>query len=74
MIDHNLGDTAQIYLSGLNTMLNGLVPEKTYYLDTSDGYYGVDAPVAQGSIIQPLGIAVNATTLDFNYQEYILIG
>ena len=71
---YNLGDNAQVYLSGLNSMLNSLVPEKTYYLDTSDGYYYIDAPVATGNIIQPLGVAINSTTLDFSFQEYILIG
>jgi hypothetical protein len=64
--------TAIITLQGLNSGLSGLVAGKKYYLAAS-GSVDDDAPSISGQIIQELGIATSATTINFEYDTAIVI-
>lgn len=61
-----------IYFEGKNTALTGLVPGKKYYLG-ADGSVTATPPTASGSVVQFLGIAINATTLVFEPNEGIVL-
>lgn len=50
--------------SGTITGLSGLIPGTIYLLGTNGGFT-VTAPTAVGSIIQQVGVATSATTLEF---------
>jgi len=51
-------------MGALNDQLSGLTPGAIYYLATTAGTATVTRPTATGNIIQRVGRAVNATTID----------
>lgn len=56
-----------ILCQGLLTSLAGLTQGTRYFLSTTDGLLTATAPVAAGNIEQPLGLALDATLLLFNF-------
>ena len=60
------GSNATIYFGGQNTQLTGLVPGDVYLSDTTPGSVTQTAPTTSGHIVQKLGPAISATTMDFN--------
>jgi len=56
--------TCYVQYYGECALFSGLTPQATYYLsDTTPGGITTTAPTAQGSIVQEVGFARNATTL-----------
>ena len=68
------GQNATVYLSGRNTQLSGLTPGTRYYLSASAaGGATATAPNASGEILQYLGTADSASSLQFEDNSYIAI-
>lgn len=66
--------TATVILQGTNTALTGLTVGSRYYLSgTTAGTASLTAPSTSGQTIQYLGIAVSATSLNFENDDGILI-
>ena len=60
-----LSATGTFYAMGaLNDQLSALTPGAIYYLSTTAGAASTTRPIATGNIIQRVGRAVNATTID----------
>jgi hypothetical protein len=63
------GQTATVYFDGTVTGLSGLTNGATYFLHTTAGGVTVTAPSATGNVVQPVGVASSATTLEFRPAE-----
>lgn len=60
--------TVDVYFDGLNTALSGLTVGDQYFLsDTTPGGITDTAPVGSNKIIESLGWAINATTIQTNF-------
>lgn len=60
------GTPGEVQTIGKITNLTGLTPGAIYYLsDTTPGSYQTTKPVGAGKIVQPVGFALDATTLYF---------
>lgn len=64
--------TATVFRGGRNPALTGLTPGVRYFLGTA-GAATTTAPIAVGSIIQGLGVAGDAGSITFEYDEPTLI-
>jgi hypothetical protein len=64
--------TATIYTAGLNTARTGLTTGTQYFLSTA-GAQTATAPTAAGTIVQTIGVAINATTIPFDFTPPISI-
>jgi hypothetical protein len=65
------GANATIYLQGVNTGLTSLTPGLQYYLAGTAGTATATAPST--GLIQPLGIAVSATAINFEFEPPVTI-
>lgn len=63
---------ATVYLGGMNNARSGLTPGALYFLGTAGGVT-TTAPSAVGNLIQEIGVASNATTIQFDYDAPIVI-
>ena len=59
---------ATVYRSGRNTGMTGLTVGTRYWLGTAGGVT-TTAPTAQNSIIQSIGVAGTATSINFDFDE-----
>lgn len=59
------GANATVYFEGPMTGLSSLTPGARYYLHTTPGAVTSAAPSTSGNIVQPIGVAVSATEIDF---------
>ena len=66
------GATATVYFEGMNTAVTGQTPGRVF-LATTAGKATSTAPSAAGNIIQKLGVAVSATEINFEGQDYIVL-
>lgn len=58
------GNPATIYFEGSNTAMSGLTPG-SQFLSTTPGTATTTAPSATGNVVQRVGFAVSATTMNF---------
>ena len=66
---------ALVYFEGTNTQLVGLTLGARYYLSATDpGGLTTVAPSATGNIVQYVGTAHAATSLNTELDEYVIIG
>jgi hypothetical protein len=66
------GSSGTITYAGIITGLTGLTPGAPYFLGTAGALVLAAAlPTAAGTVIQAVGIALSATTLQFNAQPQI---
>ena len=69
----DLGDTAQVLTDFRNTGHTGLTPGSALYLSaTNPGRAVTTVPTDTGEIVQHLGVAVNATTIDVEIDRPIV--
>ena len=69
-----IGDTLKVYFEGSNTALTLLTPGMKYFLsDTTPGKVQLAVPTAAGHIIQSIGVAISATTINFEGQPVIVL-
>ena len=72
-----IGETARIYLKGLNGLLSGLVPGQTYVLDNVRPGKAILASldsITSGQAFQQVGVAMSATTMSVNIEDPIIRG
>lgn len=60
------GANATVYFEGQNTQVSGLTAGEVYLDDASPGDATDTAPSTAGHIVQRLGVALDATTIDFD--------
>lgn len=60
------GAYGEVILQGLHPLFSGLTPGSLYYTSTTAGTVQASAPSSVGNIVQPVGFALNATTLWFS--------
>lgn len=59
------GASATVYFEGTNTAVTGQVPGDIF-LQTTAGLGGTAAPTGTGNVVQSIGFATSATTVNFN--------
>lgn len=64
--------TALVFLEGTNTAVTGKVPG-TQFLSTTPGLSSNTAPTGTGNIVQKIGTATSATTVNFEPQDFIVL-
>lgn len=63
---------ATVYFEGTNTAVTGLTPGNQF-LATTAGTATATAPSAAGNVVQKVGVATSATTLNFEGQQPIVL-
>ena len=58
------GNPATVYFEGTNTQVTGQTPGPVY-LQTTAGTGGPTAPSASGNLVQQVGVALSATSVNF---------
>lgn len=58
------GANATVYFEGTNTQVTGQTPGNVF-LQTTAGTAGVTVPSAAGNVVQQLGVATSATSINF---------
>lgn len=58
------GNNAEVYFEGSNTQMSGLTPGNQFLSTTAGGATGT-APSGSGNVVQYVGIAISATTMNF---------
>lgn len=64
--------TATVFTAGLNTAKTGLTAGLQYFLGAA-GVQTTTAPTTAGTIVQTVGVAINATTIPFDFDIPISI-
>lgn len=64
--------TATVYFEGTNTAVSGKTPG-VQFLQTTAGTSGSTAPSSSGNVVQKLGVATSATTINFEPQQPIVL-
>lgn len=68
----NQNDSATVYFEGTNTQVTGATPGRVF-LSTSAGLSTSTAPSGSGNVVQILGVATSATTINFEAQQPIVL-
>lgn len=66
------GANATVYFEGTNTAVTGQTPGDVF-LATTAGTATTTAPNASGNVVQPIGIATSATSINFQYNRPITL-
>lgn len=66
------GGTATVYFDGTNNQVTGQTPG-TVFLTTTPGIAGASAPSGTGNIVQALGVATSATSINFEASAPIVL-
>lgn len=66
------GVSATVYFEGSNTALSGLTPGPVF-LQTTAGQAGAAAPGGSGNVVQRLGVATSATSVNFEAAQPIVL-
>ena len=68
------GAVATVYFEGRDDQLSGLTPGSDLYLSpTTPGRATATVPTGTGQVVQPVGVAINATTMNFEPAEPIVL-
>jgi hypothetical protein len=68
------GATATVFFEGRNDQLSGLTPASDLYLSpTTPGRTVATVPTGVGQVVQGIGVAINATTMNFEPAEPIVL-
>lgn len=62
------GASGAVYMGGINTAVTGLTPGKIFLSDTTAGAVTNTAPTTAGHTVQQVGVALSATSLQFEPQ------
>lgn len=66
------GANATVYFEGTDAQLTGMTPGPVFLSDTTPGGVTSTAPVGAGKIVQKVGFAVSATSLNFQAGEPVV--
>lgn len=64
--------SATVYFEGTNTAVTGMTPGDVF-LSTTAGLSTSTAPSSSGNVVQPIGIATSATSVNFQYNRPITL-
>lgn len=64
---------ATVYFEGSNTQQTGMTPGVQFLSDTTPGKTKATAPTGAGKVVQRVGFAVNATTINFDGCDPIVL-
>ncbi len=67
------GATATVYFEGTNTAVTGQTPGKVYLDPGNPGKATATVPTTAGHIVQEVGFATSATSVNFHYNRSILL-
>jgi len=68
----NSGNPATVYFEGTNTQVTGQTPGPVY-LQTTAGAGGTTIPSASGNVVQQVGVAVSATSVNFERNTPVVL-
>lgn len=71
-LPYNAGDTATVYFAGANTFVTGQIPGDVY-LNTIPGKATSTPPSGSGNIVQTIGFATSATSINFKANSPITL-
>lgn len=66
------GNPATVYFEGTNTQVSGQTPGPVY-LQTTAGTGGPTAPSASGNLVQQVGVALSATSVNFERNAPVVL-
>lgn len=66
------GNNATVYFEGSNTQVSGQTPGGVF-LSTTAGLATSTAPSSSGNVVQRIGIATSATSINFQYQVPVVL-
>lgn len=66
------GQNARVYFEGTNNQVTGQTPGRVF-LSTTAGQGTSTAPTGSGNIVQIIGFATSATTVNFQYNQPIVL-
>lgn len=66
------GSLATVYFEGTNTQVSGQTPGPVY-LQTTAGTGGPTAPSASGNLVQQVGVALSATSVNFERNAPVVL-
>jgi len=67
------GQNATVYFEGTNTQLTGMTPGVQYLSASTAGRTTSTAPTGSGNVVQIVGLAVSATSLNFQMELPIVL-
>jgi hypothetical protein len=65
--------SATVYFEGTNTQVAGQTPGLVFLSATTPGQATATAPSTAGQIVQQIGLATSATTINFQFQQPITL-
>jgi len=65
--------TATVYFEGTNTAVTGQTPGDVFLSAATAGLATSTAPSAAGNVVQPIGFAISATAINFQYNRPIVL-
>lgn len=66
------GQNAKVYFEGTNNQVTGQTPGRVF-LSTTAGQGAATAPTGTGNIVQIIGFATSATSVNFQYNQPIVL-
>lgn len=66
------GVSATVYFEGTNTQVSGQTPGNVY-LQTTAGAAGATVPGASGNVVQRIGVATSATSINFEASQPVVL-
>lgn len=66
------GNNATVYFEGTNNQVTGATAGNVYLATTAGGFTST-APSAAGNVVQPIGVAISATAINFERGSIIVL-
>lgn len=67
------GDPALVYCEGPNTAVTGATPGEVFLSATTAGGFTSTAPTGTGKVVQKIGVATSATSINFEWLQPIVL-
>lgn len=67
------GDPAVVYFEGPNTQVTGATPGEVFLSATTAGGFTSSAPSTAGQVVQKIGVATSATSINFEWLHPIVL-
>jgi hypothetical protein len=67
------GDSALVYCEGPNTAVTSATPGEVFLSATTAGGFTSTAPTGNGKVVQKIGVATSATTINFEWLHPIVL-
>jgi hypothetical protein len=67
------GDPAMVYCEGPNTAVTGATPGEVFLSAATAGGFTSTAPTGTGQVVQKIGVATSATSINFEWLQPIVL-